>query len=234
MKFSFINGVFLLAAGFLLAGCVSTQRLPADATVPPAPTIPAVIREAPPEDLQLAEVRDSISAHTGSPVRWGGVIQAVENKEQGTWLEIEERELDKYGKPAPGSPSDGGFIARINDSLDSTIYAPGREITVTGQLKGKIEGPIGKQSSALPLIEAEEHYLWDRDDYIYSPRYYRYYPRRHYYYYPYYRYGYRPYYYPYYPFGFHLGHGHRYRHHHGLHFGHGHHHGFHFGLHYGF
>lgn len=218
------------ATGLLLAGCASTQKLPAGATVPPNYTIPLAIRTAPPEDIQLPDVRGNVGAHKNAPVRWGGTIQAIENKEQGTWLEIEERELDKYGKPAAGSPSDGRFVAQINDSLDSTIYAPGREITVAGPLEGQIEKP----SSSLPLVETKEHYLWDRDDYSYFPRHdrYRYYPHRYDRYYPhrYYRYGFDPYY----PFGFRRGYGYRYGPHHGFPFGYGYHRGFHFGLHHGF
>lgn len=233
MKSSFINCIFMLAAGILLVGCASTQRLPADATVPPAPTIPLDIREAPPGDLQFAEIGDSISAYTGSSVRWGGIIQAVDDKEQGMWLEIEEHGLDKYGKPEPGSPSEGRFIARISDSVDSEAYALGREITVAGQLEGRIEESMGKGMSSLPLVEAEEHYLWDRNDAIFFPGQYayRYYPRRYYRYYPYYDYRY----YPYDRFGFYsrhrYGHGYPY---YGYPFGYGHYHGFHFGLHYGF
>lgn len=226
------NCIFLLVIGLLFAGCASTQRLPADATVPPAPTIPLDIREAPAGDLKLAEIGDNVNVHTGSSVRWGGIIQAIDNKQQGTWLEIEEHALDKYGKPVPGSPSEGRFIARISDSLDPEAYAPGREITVAGQLEGRVEESVGKGVSSLPLVEAEEHYLWDRDDSIFFPGQYayRYYPRRYPHYDPYYDYGY----YPYDRFGFYSRHRYGYGYPYRYPFGYGHHHGFHFGLHYGF
>jgi outer membrane lipoprotein len=202
----------LLAAGFLLSGCATTERLPADATVPPEFTIPASIRQAPPRDPQLAQVRDHIDAYRGAPVRWGGVIEVVETGDGQTWIRIRKYELDEYGKPESGSPSQGRFIAQIDNLLDADSYTQGRKITVAGQLEEKTRGVFTHQSSALPLVEVREHYLWDRDDYVHFPRYeYRYYSDRYYRYHP----------YPRYRFGFHFGHGHHHGLHHGFHHGYG-------------
>jgi Outer membrane lipoprotein Slp family len=51
-------------------------------------TVPPAIRYAPPGDLQLPEARANPDVHTGRPVRWGGTIVSVQNKEAETILEV--------------------------------------------------------------------------------------------------------------------------------------------------
>lgn len=172
-------------------------------------TAPAVIREAPPGDLQLAEARDNVSVHKGTPVRWGGTIISLENKQDETWIEVLESKLSRSGEPKRYSRSDGRFLIRVEGFLDPAIYAKGREITVVGTLEGEAERSVGKQPYSFPVVKADDYHLW-------RPYYYGYYP---------YYYGHHPYYYS----GYHYRYGHD---HHGrLHFGHRHHHGFHIRFH---
>ncbi len=178
-----ITGI-LLTLGLSLAGC---------ATTPPA------IRHAPSADLQLQEARDNIDAHRGRPVRWGGSIVSVENKDNETWIEVLELKLSRSGEPKRYSPSAGRFLIRVSRFLDPAIYAKGRQITVAGVLEGDVERSIGKQPYSFPVVKAEEHYLWaPYRRYSYDPYY------NHYGYYPRYHYGYR--------------YGHGYYPHHGFHF----------------
>jgi outer membrane lipoprotein len=181
MKFS--TGI-LLILGLLLTAC---------ATTPPA------IRQAPPGDLQLGEARDDVSAHRGTPVRWGGVIVSVENKDNETWIEVLEHKLSRFGEPKRYSPSAGRFLIRVSRFLDPLLYTKGREITVIGILEGEAERSIGKQPYSFPVVKADEHYLGRPDRrYRYDP------PYNHYGYYPRYHYG--------------FGYGHGYYPHHGFHF----------------
>jgi len=174
----------LLTVGLLLTAC---------ATTPPA------IRQAPPGDLQLGEARDDISAHRGTPVRWGGVIVSVENKDNETWIEVLEHKLSRFGEPKRYSPSAGRFLIRVSRFLDPLLYTKGREITVIGILEGDVERSIGKQPYSFPVVKADEHYLGRPDRrYSYDP------PYNHYGYYPRFHYG--------------FGYGHGYYPHHGFHF----------------
>ena len=170
----FSTGI-LLILGLLLTAC---------ATTPPA------IRHAPPGDLQLGEARDDVSAHRGTPVRWGGTIVSVENKDNETWIEVLELRLSRAGEPKRYSSSAGRFLIRVSRFLDPVLYTKGREITVIGILEGDAERSIGKQPYSFPVVKADEHYLWA--------------PYHHYGYYPRYHYGYR--------------YGHGYYPHHGFHF----------------
>lgn len=187
MTMRMLKGI-LSAIGLVVTACATT---------------PSIIREAPPGDPQLAELRDSVGAHAGTSVRWGGTILSVENKDNETWIEVLEFKLTSSGQPKRYSPSDGRFLARVTTFLDPAIYKKGREITVVGTLEGDFEKSIGEHSYSFPVVKADGHYLWA--------------PYRRHYHYPRYYYGYP---YPRYYYGFHYGHGHRHR----LHFGYGHHH----------
>ncbi len=179
----FSTGI-LLIVGLLLTAC---------ATTPPA------IRHAPPGDLQLGEARDDVSAHRGTPVRWGGTIVSVENKNNETWIEVLELRLSRAGEPKRYGPSAGRFLIRVSRFLDPLLYTKGRGITVIGILEGDVERSIGKQPYSFPVVKADEHYLGRPDRrYSYDP------PYNHYGYYPRYHYGYR--------------YGHGYYPHHGFHF----------------
>ena len=163
------------------------------------PVIPA-----PEVDRRLDEVKSDLGAYYGSSVRWGGTIVSVENEEQFAWIEVLERKLDRYGYPDPYSQSDGRFFIKEPSVLDPKVYTEGRRITVLGTLTGSVETKIGDAPYQYPIVEAQEHHLWE------SERRYTYYPR-HYYRYPFYYYPY-DYYYP-----------HNYHYYHPFFYGHGHH-----------
>ena len=100
-----IVGIGLLIA--LLAGCASTP--------------PAAISRSPAPSLTLAEVRAQPERFLGSEVRWGGVITAVENKAQVTWIEVLARDLKKDGKPRLDDGSEGRFIASFSGFADPQV-----------------------------------------------------------------------------------------------------------------
>ncbi len=165
----------ILTLGLFLTGCA---------------TIPSAVRETPPGDLQLGEVRDNVNTHRDTLVRWGGTILGVENKDNETWITVSELKLDGSGRPKSNSPSAGRFLIRESGFHDPAIYAKGREITAVGVLADEVKSSDGNQPYSLPVIEASEHKLWE--------------PYRRY---SYYRNSYRYGYYPYYRHGFRYGHG---------------------------
>ncbi len=68
----FLLSVIVAATG-LLAGCT-----------------PKVVRDMPPGDVQLTQVRHDMDGHVGAVVRWGGSIISVENLEGMTRVEVLE------------------------------------------------------------------------------------------------------------------------------------------------
>jgi outer membrane lipoprotein len=173
----------LLLAG-LLAGCASQ--------------IPQNIRQAPPNDPTIADVRNSTMENQIWLVRWGGKILETENLESETRFIVLASPLSKDGEPRITDDSEGRFVAIAPLFLDPKVYASGRYLTVSGTLLRYEDGKVGEFSYRYPVVQADSYYLWPEevitpgygypypgwyDPWYYDPWFYRpWYPRR----YPYY------------------------------------------------
>lgn len=144
----------------LVAGCATTS-------------VPEAIREAPPQDLVLPEVRGNVDAHEGTRVRWGGMIAGVENRPEETWLDIVARPLEDGGRPQAGGESLGRFIAVVDRFLDPAVYREGRQVTVSGIVEGTVTRPIGEYPYHYVVVDARTTKLWEpRVEAAYYPPYY--------------------------------------------------------------
>lgn len=154
-----------------------------------ATNVPKAIKEAPPGNPMVAEVRSDAQRFVGTHARWGGTIAEVDNQASETWVEIVARELDRSGQPRMTDRSAGRFIAVIDGFLDPALYAEGREITVSGVIEDEVTRKIGDYDYTFPLVRVNDYLLWPQrlepDPRDYPP---------YWYYDPWYR-GY-PYYYP--------------------------------------
>ncbi len=130
----------------LLGGCASN--------------VPDRIRLSPAYDLRVTEVQAAPQRHLGAAVRWGGEIISVQNKERETWFEILGHPLDSEGRPRPEGGGEGRFVARIPGFLDPAIYAPKRELTVSGRLEDTVMRRVGEFPYLFPLVRVEDYYLW--------------------------------------------------------------------------
>lgn len=157
---------------FLLAAC---------ATMPPELQ---GVAESPP----LAQVSAQPDAYRDRTVRWGGVILAVENEPDATWIQVLAKPIDRTGRPQDDAELTGRFLIRTDIFLDPAIYGRDREITVVGSLAGVAERTIGKRKVQLPVVKAERWHLWPKRERTQVPVYYPYW-----WYYPY------PLYYRYWP-----------------------------------
>jgi outer membrane lipoprotein len=155
-----------------LAGCASD--------------IPRPIREAPAENIPFAQALNYPEKHHGAAVRWGGVIAAVENRRDETWIEIVERPLGADGQPRDTDKSAGRFLARVQGFQDPAIFAPKRLVTVAGALDGNNTRTIGEHPYTYPVVRVEHIYLWP----IPSRAAHHYYYRSPYWYDPWYPWGY--------------------------------------------
>ena len=147
---AFHNKQWCASAGlllvFLLAGCSSN--------------IPDRIRLSPAYDLKVKQVQASPKRYLDERIRWGGEIISVENKKSDTWFEVLSRPLDSEGQPRWRAESEGRFLARMSGFLDPAVYAPGRELTVSGWLGSTTIRNVGEYPYRFPLVNVEEHYLW--------------------------------------------------------------------------
>jgi outer membrane lipoprotein len=137
----------------------------------------------------------------GSVVRWGGSIIEAKNEEDSTCFEVLSRDLDKYLRPKLEDRTSGRFIACKTGFYEPAVFAPGREVTLTGSIRNIEVRQVDDFNYRYPVVDVNELILWElRQDILvidqpyYDPFYYPYYGRGFYGgyhpYYPYYGYGY--------------------------------------------
>jgi outer membrane lipoprotein len=102
----------------------------------------------------------------GRMVILGGVIVNTINFQEGTIVEILQRPLDSRGRPEWTDASRGRFILKVDDFLDSAIYARGREITAAGTVEGVESRPLGETTYRYLVVRSREiHLLKPRSPY---------------------------------------------------------------------
>lgn len=136
----------------------------------------------------------------GSTVRWGGVILDAKNKENQTCFEILSRDLSKYMRPLVEDSTAGRFIACKEGFHDPEVFAKGREVTLTGQIRSMEVRQIDEFNYRYPVVDISHLVLWeirkdvlvyDHYDPFFSPYYWGWgYSRYPYYGFPYYGYPY--------------------------------------------
>ncbi len=133
-------------AAALLAGCASTKPNP--------------VASVPSGAVSLAEARADPAAFVGRPVRWGGSLVGVRNREHSSVLEILSRPLGDSGLPAVDGASSGRFLAVIDGFVDPAAHASGTRITVIGRISGSRRGRIGEYDYRYPVVEVDTWRDW--------------------------------------------------------------------------
>lgn len=142
---NWIRTVASMSALALLAGCM---------------TMPAELNQ-PVSAVALGDVKAARAPMSGQSVRWGGVIAAVENRNNETWLEIVEQPLNDVGRPRMVDHSAGRFMVKVPGFLDPSIYAKGREFTAVGALDGTYRATIGTDYHYdYPVVASSSYFLW--------------------------------------------------------------------------
>ena len=137
--------VFLSLAALLLTACASTPKFDltgVDVSITPS--------------RALAEN----AALQGSVVLWGGMIIASSNLKNVTQFEILAYPLGSNQKPDLDKPPMGRFLAEQAGYLETSDYAQGRLITVSGALQSSRQGRVGESDYSYPVLDITQHYLW--------------------------------------------------------------------------
>ena len=138
------------AALVVLAGCATDPfagRLPPD-----------LDRAVTPE--KAASMADEVR---GRAVLWGGVIVDVRNLKDTTEIAVLAYPLDDYSFPDSSKSPMGRFIVRYSGFLDPLDYAPGRLLTVLGQVDGVDKGKVGDAPYTFPVVKSSSLHLWNRN-----------------------------------------------------------------------
>jgi outer membrane lipoprotein len=140
MRGRLARSVGMVALLFVVSGC---------ATAPLSPVAGRVISPS-------AAAAEGV---TGEVQLWGGVIVAVRNLEDSTWIEVVSYPLRRQ-QPRAGVMTNGRFLLRAEGFLDPLDYRAGRRLTARGPVTGVEDGKIGEVGYRFPVLAAEELHLW--------------------------------------------------------------------------
>jgi outer membrane lipoprotein len=108
----------------------------------------------------VTPLQSSDAGRAGERVRWGGQIVGVETRADRTCIELLAKPLFETARPRATDDSLGRFFACRSGFYDPALFAPGRELSVTGVVEGFEERPIGEYLYRYPRVAAEVLYLW--------------------------------------------------------------------------
>ncbi|RAT16306.1 hypothetical protein AU490_01595 [Lonsdalea populi] len=123
-------------------------------------TVPESLRgtsEAP--QMDLVRVMSAPAVYVGQESRLGGKVVAVSNEANRTRLEISSMPLDAGARPVLGAPSEGRFVAYVNDFLEPTDYT-NQLVTVVGPITGSEQGKIGNRPYRFVVVQADRYKRW--------------------------------------------------------------------------
>lgn len=138
----------LLAALFALGGCAvapAFEALPAD----PAPA-PYTVMEQPQRWLD-------------QPVVWGGMILDVKNFARHSEIELLAYPLDDKQRPMLELADQGRFIAIVPGYTEAEDFAPGRFVSLIGEITGGREAPLRNETYYWPEVAVTRLKVWPRD-----------------------------------------------------------------------
>jgi outer membrane lipoprotein len=111
------------------------------------------------------------AAWKGSRVIVGGEILATLPRPGETEIELLTRRLERDDSPERSDRSKGRVLLRSKEFLDPAVYAPGRRLSVIGEVSGTEERKIGEVAYRYPVIAVERIRLWAMDVVVVPPYY---------------------------------------------------------------
>ncbi len=143
---------------FRLSAFIKCASLAACAALASCATVPQPLQG----NFTQVTPRDAASApQPGTQVRWGGSIVETTPGPDATCFQLISRPLGDDGRPAVRNDATGGrFIVCHPGFYDPAVFAPGREVTITGKISGSTSTKIGDYDYPLPKVDADVIYLW--------------------------------------------------------------------------
>lgn len=111
------------------------------------------------EGIPVASIFKNPDDYKGQIVILGGTIAGAKNTNEGTYLEVVEKELDYQGRPEYSDETHGRFIVFHDGFLDTAIFSTGRYVTVAGEIIGKKIQPLGEINYSYLFIKSRELHL---------------------------------------------------------------------------
>lgn len=121
---------------------------------------PVVVARAPVTAAQPFEVAAEPERHADADVIWGGMILALDNRENVTEVTVLAYPLDRAQRPLPQLPAQGRFIIVLPGYVERHDYPDGLFVTLNGRLAGSRVGQVGDYAYVFPLVEAAHVHRW--------------------------------------------------------------------------
>lgn len=99
-------------------------------------------------------------ANKDRAVAWGGSVVNAKNLADTTQFEVVGYPLDSNNRPNTQAAPLGRFIVVHPGYLETADYAPGRVITVVGNLTETRSGKVGEATYVYPVVAANRVHLW--------------------------------------------------------------------------
>ncbi len=110
--------------------------------------------------LSFGRLKEQPDGYIGKYVILGGQIVSTRNTKEGGQLEVVQYDLDSSGFPDDPLTSGGRFLATSPDFIDPAIYAPGRLVTLLGEVKGKRVLKLDEADYLYPMVAIREIHPW--------------------------------------------------------------------------
>lgn len=119
------------------------------------------LREASDDSVSIKALMKDPEAFKGKIVILGGDIVSSANKDEGTYIEVVQKELTPGGRPKNTDISFGRFLILYEGYLDTAVYSRGRTVTVAGEVLGKQIRTLGEIRYSYPLIKSREIHIFE-------------------------------------------------------------------------
>ena len=101
--------------------------------------------------------------YKGTLVVLGGTIAKTVNIDKSTFIEVEHKELDRWGRPFSRTSPTGRFLVLHTGFLDPLVYARGRELTAAVVVEGISREGVDDMTNLYPVVISKELKLWPRE-----------------------------------------------------------------------
>lgn len=121
---------------------------------------PFAVEDGVPLDYTPKQAVNDYPESEGRSVVWSGVIVSSENTSDSTQFELLAYPLDSSFQPATNKSPQGRFLGLYPKYVETFDYAPGRLLTLTGNIEKITVGQIGKAEYQFPVVNVRQIHLW--------------------------------------------------------------------------
>ncbi|MBW2519330.1 MAG: Slp family lipoprotein [Deltaproteobacteria bacterium] len=109
----------------------------------------------------IAMVDEAPTAFLNHNLLVGGVIIDHEFSDRGSVLELEQWQITSWGEPISYHSDARRFFVKSNQTLDPTIYQPGKIVTLTGRVTGSDMRRTQQIPDRYSMLTLDEIHIWD-------------------------------------------------------------------------